>query len=195
MDSLLANNSGFYVAQCNQELHDRIAFDAIHGITATANGFYGPQGRSVRLKSNMENRIDEYAAFRHDGLRVTNFEMESAGIYAMASMLGHKALSVCAILVNRAEPRWQRALKVGSRLFLGQRRTTSTPARPCCARTARRTEGRAIAPLPFLRRLHTLTRLLCRGAPPFPHALLCCARQQRALKEERLRLAEILDKR
>ena len=100
--SWLANNSGFYVAQYNQELHDRIAFDVIHGITATANGFYGPQGRSVRLKSNMENRIDEYAAFRHDGLRVTNFEMESAGIYAMASMLGHKALSVCAILVNRA---------------------------------------------------------------------------------------------
>jgi len=90
------------VAQCNAELHERIAFDTIHGITATANGFYGPQGRSVRLKSNMENRIDEYAQFRYEDLRITNFEMESAGIYAMASMLGHKALSVCAILVNRA---------------------------------------------------------------------------------------------
>ncbi len=100
--SWLKNNTGFYVAQCNAELHERIAYDAIHGITATANGFYGPQGRSVRLKSNMENRIDEYAQFKYDGLRVTNFEMESAGIYAMASMLGHKALSVCAILVNRA---------------------------------------------------------------------------------------------
>ncbi|MFM2201860.1 MAG: hypothetical protein RL040_1060, partial [Bacteroidota bacterium] len=42
----LRENSGFYVAECNQELHERIAFDAIHGITATANGFYGPQGRS-----------------------------------------------------------------------------------------------------------------------------------------------------
>jgi uridine phosphorylase len=98
----LRNNSGFYVAQCDAELHQRIAFDAIHGITATANGFYGPQGRSVRLKSNMENRIDTYAQFRYDGLRITNFEMESAGIYALASMLGHKAVSVCAILVNRA---------------------------------------------------------------------------------------------
>jgi uridine phosphorylase len=100
--SWLRDNSGFYVAQCDSDLHQRIAFDAIHGITATANGFYGPQGRSVRLKSNMENRIDDYAAFRYNGLRITNFEMESAGIYAMASMLGHKALSVCAILVNRA---------------------------------------------------------------------------------------------
>ena len=98
----LRENSGFYVAECNQELHERIAFDAIHGITATANGFYGPQGRSVRLKSNMEHRIDEYAQFRFNDLRITNFEMESAGIYAMASMLGHKAVSVCAILVNRA---------------------------------------------------------------------------------------------
>jgi len=100
--SWLRENSGFYVAACNHELHQRIAFDAIHGITATANGFYGPQGRSVRLKSNMEHRIDEYAQFRFNDLRITNFEMESAGIYAMASMLGHKAVSVCAILVNRA---------------------------------------------------------------------------------------------
>jgi uridine phosphorylase len=98
----LRENSGFYVAECDQALHERIAFDAIHGITATANGFYGPQGRSVRLKSNMEHRIDEYAQFRFNDLRITNFEMESAGIYAMASMLGHKAVSVCAILVNRA---------------------------------------------------------------------------------------------
>jgi uridine phosphorylase len=100
--SWLRENSGFYVAQCDVELHNRIAFDAIHGITATANGFYGPQGRSVRLKSNMEHRIDEYAQFRFNDLRITNFEMESAGIYALASMLGHKAVSVCAILVNRA---------------------------------------------------------------------------------------------
>ena len=98
----LRENPSFYVAECDQNLHDRIAFDAITGITATANGFYGPQGRSVRLKSDMEHRIDEYAQFRYNDLRITNFEMESAGIYAMASMLGHRAVSICAILVNRA---------------------------------------------------------------------------------------------
>jgi uridine phosphorylase len=98
----LDHSDGFYVASCDRELFDRIAYDMIGGITATANGFYGPQGRSVRLKSLMEERIDKYAAFNHDRLKITNFEMECAGIYALASMLGHKALTVCAILANRA---------------------------------------------------------------------------------------------
>ncbi len=98
----LDNSDGFYVAQCADSLFRRIAFDMIGGITATANGFYGPQGRSVRLKSAMEERIDAYASFRHEGLKITNFEMECAGIYALSSMLGHQALTVCAILANRA---------------------------------------------------------------------------------------------
>lgn len=98
----LDNSDGFYVAACSGELAERIAYDMNQGITATANGFYGPQGRSVRLKSVMEERINAYAEFRHDELKITNFEMECAGIYALASMLGHKALTVCAILANRA---------------------------------------------------------------------------------------------
>lgn len=98
----LASQSGLYAVQGSSELINRVAFDAISGITATANGFYGPQGRSVRLQSVMENRIDEYASFRFNQLKITNFEMECSGIYALASMLGHKALTVCAILANRA---------------------------------------------------------------------------------------------
>jgi uridine phosphorylase len=98
----LAGNSGFYTVAGSSELMERIAHDSIQGITATANGFYGPQGRSVRLQSVMEARIDQYAQFRYRNLRITNFEMECAGIYALASMLGHKALTVCAILANRA---------------------------------------------------------------------------------------------
>jgi uridine phosphorylase len=98
----LKNADGLYVSACDSGLFNRIAHDMIGGITATANGFYGPQGRSVRLKSLMEERIDQYAAFNHDQLKITNFEMECAGIYALASMLGHRALTVCAILANRA---------------------------------------------------------------------------------------------
>jgi uridine phosphorylase len=98
----LAEQSGFYVAQSSSDLLERMANGFIHGITATANGFYGPQGRSVRLQSVMESRIDEYRNFCQNGLRITNFEMECAGIYALSSMLGHKALTVCAILANRA---------------------------------------------------------------------------------------------
>jgi uridine phosphorylase len=98
----LAQQSGFYVAQSSAELVGQIAGGFIQGITATANGFYGPQGRSVRLQSIMEDRIDEYRSYRENDLRITNFEMECAGIYALSSMLGHKALTVCAILANRA---------------------------------------------------------------------------------------------
>jgi uridine phosphorylase len=98
----LRDSSGLYAVTADKSLLDRIAFDSYQGITATANGFYGPQGRSVRLKSLMTERIDDYADFRFDKWRLTNFEMECAGIYALASLLGHKALTVCAILANRA---------------------------------------------------------------------------------------------
>lgn len=98
----LKESSGFYTVQGSDSLLSQIAFDAVKGITATANGFYGPQGRSVRLQSVMESRIDQYASFSSNELKITNFEMECAGIYALASMLGHEALTVCAILANRA---------------------------------------------------------------------------------------------
>jgi uridine phosphorylase len=98
----LSGHPGFYIVEGSAELLDRIAPEAITGITATANGFYGPQGRSLRLQSVMESRINEYGAFKHGDLRITNFEMECAGIYALSAMLGHKALTVCAILANRS---------------------------------------------------------------------------------------------
>ncbi|MFN0032120.1 MAG: nucleoside phosphorylase [Flavobacteriales bacterium] len=98
----LAGHSGLYATTADPSLLQRIAHDSIQGITATANGFYGPQGRSLRLLSNMEQNIDAYASFQHMGLHITNFEMECSGIYALAAMLGHRATTVCAILANRA---------------------------------------------------------------------------------------------
>lgn len=100
--SWLASNPSLYTVKASEDLLNKIAFDSVQGITATANGFYGPQGRTLRLQSNMEKNIDAYASFRFRDLRITNFEMESAGIYALASMLGHRPLTVCAILANRA---------------------------------------------------------------------------------------------
>jgi uridine phosphorylase len=97
----LLGNSGLYAVDGSKELADRIAFDMIQGITATQNGFYGPQGRSVRLQSAVEPMLSKYADLEINGVRVTNFEMECAGIYALSSLLGHKALTVCAILANR----------------------------------------------------------------------------------------------
>lgn len=98
----LNQHEGLYAVAAHDQLLRRIAPGMIEGITATANGFYGPQGRSARLISRMEPLIDGYAGFHHQGLRITNFEMECAGIYALSSLLGHRALTVCVILANRA---------------------------------------------------------------------------------------------
>lgn len=100
--SWLRDNPNLYTVKGSDALIKRIAHDTIQGITATANGFYGPQGRTLRLQSNMEKNLDAYASFLDNEMRITNFEMESAGIYALASMLGHQALTVCAILANRS---------------------------------------------------------------------------------------------
>ena len=72
------------------------------GMTATAGGFYGPQGRVLRLPlfdADLNNKMD---TFNHDGFRVTNLEMETSVIYGLSKLLGHNALSLNAIIANRA---------------------------------------------------------------------------------------------
>lgn len=71
------------------------------GITATKTGFYGPQGRVLRLPLSMPSLNQQTGSFEHKGQKIANFEMETAPLYALASMLGHRALSLNAILANR----------------------------------------------------------------------------------------------
>ena len=71
------------------------------GITLTCPGFYAPQGREVRLKPRFDLLIERLAALRVEGRYLTNFEMETAGYYALGELLGHEVLSLNAILVNR----------------------------------------------------------------------------------------------
>ncbi len=71
------------------------------GITLTCPGFYAPQGREVRLKPRFDQLIERLAALRVEGRYLTNFEMETAGYYALGELLGHEVLSLNAILVNR----------------------------------------------------------------------------------------------
>lgn len=71
------------------------------GITATCCGFYAPQGRTLRAETKYENLIRKLSEIKLAEHRITNFEMETAGIYGMAAVLGHEALSVNAILANR----------------------------------------------------------------------------------------------
>lgn len=92
-----------YVVKCSEKLEKLIESDKIFkGITATAGGFYGPQGRVLRLEiqdPELNNKMDN---FNFDGNRITNLEMETAAIYGLSSLLGHNALSLNAIIANRA---------------------------------------------------------------------------------------------
>ncbi len=72
------------------------------GITATNAGFYGPQGRYLRLQPDENQLIEKMATFEYEGLKITNMEMESSAIYALAWLLGHRAVSVNCIIANRA---------------------------------------------------------------------------------------------
>ena len=90
-----------YGAAASQELLSRVAHDMHHGITATAPGFYAPQGRHVRLAPTLQGLNERLATFRYGGCILTNLEMETSAIYGLASAMGHRALTVCLIIANR----------------------------------------------------------------------------------------------
>jgi uridine phosphorylase len=71
------------------------------GITATASGFYAPQGRVVRLPLAFPNLHDELGKFQYDGLKITNLEMETSALYGLGKALGHNCLTACLIVANR----------------------------------------------------------------------------------------------
>ncbi|MSP85354.1 MAG: phosphorylase [Flavobacteriaceae bacterium] len=92
-----------YVISCSEKLEQLIERDSIHkGITATAGGFYGPQGRVLRLNIQDENLNSKMDNFKFDTHKITNLEMETAAIYGLSKLLGHNALSLNAIIANRA---------------------------------------------------------------------------------------------
>jgi uridine phosphorylase len=92
-----------YVIACSETLEKIIESDQMHkGITATAGGFYGPQGRVLRLgiqDMELNSKMDN---FKFEDHRITNLEMETAAIYGLSVLLGHNALSLNAIIANRA---------------------------------------------------------------------------------------------
>lgn len=90
-----------YLTAADETLLTTIGKDMHQGITITAPGFYAPQGRIVRAKNAVPDFISLINSFRSNQHRITNLEMETAGIYALSKVLGHKALSVNAILASR----------------------------------------------------------------------------------------------
>lgn len=97
------NKARPYIIKSSESLAKRLSSDTVfEGFTATAVGFYGPQGRVLRLAlqdSDLNTKID---SFNYNGIKVTNLEMETSAIYGLSKLLGHHACSMNAIIANRA---------------------------------------------------------------------------------------------
>jgi uridine phosphorylase len=90
-----------YVAEADSELLESIGRDWRKGITITCPGFYAPQGRILRYEATVDDILGQAGNWNSHDLQVTNFEMETAGIYGLSSLLQHRALSVSAVVANR----------------------------------------------------------------------------------------------
>ena len=92
-----------YIVGCGEILKQQLLTDKVfEGITGTAPGFYGPQGRMLRLPVQDPTLNDKLHSFNYKGYRMTNLEMETSAIYGLSKLLGHQAVSLNAIIANRA---------------------------------------------------------------------------------------------
>jgi uridine phosphorylase len=91
-----------YVVSADDELVERVGQnEMLKGITISANGFYGPQGRVLRLDLADMQLNDKIESFRYGDEKITNYEMESSAIAGLSKLMGHKAMTVCCIIANR----------------------------------------------------------------------------------------------
>lgn len=90
-----------YFVRSSEKIIERFRDWTVKGMTVSAPGFYGPQGRSVRLALTIPDLIEKLESFSHEGYRVTNIEMESSCLAGMAALLGHDAATVCLAIANR----------------------------------------------------------------------------------------------
>ena len=99
-----------YMVAGSEMLKEQIGFDMIAGNTITTPGFYAPQGRVVRAQNKLPKLLDDlnYYHNKSSDFWLTNFEMETAGYYAMARLLGHEVLSVNAIIANRIKGKFSK---------------------------------------------------------------------------------------
>ena len=90
-----------YIVPASDKLMKQIGKGLTRGITISAPGFYGPQGRVLRLGLQVEDMNERLRAFRYGEEKITNYEMESSALYGLCGMLGHEALCICVIIANR----------------------------------------------------------------------------------------------
>ncbi len=103
-----------YIVAADAELVDRIAGDdMVRGVTISAVGFYGPQGREVRLplaNTDLNRRLEQ---FEYKGMHITNYEMESAPLAGLGRLMGHRCMTVCSIIANRFNNNMNTSYKSG----------------------------------------------------------------------------------
>ena len=100
-----------YIVAGSNALMDRMGKGYLKGITATAPGFFGPQGRVLRLDLAYPDLNESISAFAYKGYRVINFEMETSALYGLSKALGHNAMTVCAIIANRLRKEYAKDYK------------------------------------------------------------------------------------
>ena len=101
-----------YVASANEELINRIAGDdMVRGITVACGGFFGPQGRQLRLPLMDPDLNQKIESFKYDDLQVTNFEMESSALAGLSTLMGHKAMTCCMVIANRVAKKMETEYK------------------------------------------------------------------------------------
>ena len=99
-----------YVAIADENLVNQIASeDMVRGVTIACGGFYGPQGRTLRLPLKDSNLNERIVTFKYQGLQVTNFEMESSALAGLATLMGHRAMTCCIVVANR----WSKEIRIG----------------------------------------------------------------------------------
>ena len=90
-----------YIYKSDDELFNALSPGMHTGITASCSGFYGPQGRVLRLQPYRHDIIERLSAFNHEGVQLTNFEMETGAMFGLARLLGHRSCAVNVIVANR----------------------------------------------------------------------------------------------
>ena len=100
-----------YIVKASEKLLNKIAAGLRQGITATASGFFGPQGRELRIPLAYPELNQKIEKFEHKGKVITNFEMETSALYALGKTLGHNTLTVCDIIANRVNRTYSKDYK------------------------------------------------------------------------------------
>lgn len=100
-----------YIFSASPQLLQKVAGTLTQGITGTANGFYGPQGRELRIPAAYPELNGLIESFEYQGHRVTNFEMETSALFALGKVLKHNTLTVCNVIANRARKEYSKDAK------------------------------------------------------------------------------------